>query len=229
VWEKAFAYLHQSGDKARLAYASQEAIDCYTQVIAVSDRITPTPDAAQLLPVYEGRGLVWMLLTNYEAAIADFQRMRQLARASGSLQKEGEGLSHLAYVHWLAFSEAHAPLVEEHAQEALQLAHQTGDQKILASSLISLGSVDHARGNLSEAERKFTKALQISRRQGYQDSLAHALVFRCMVAYERGKFQAATQLGQEGVVISRAIHDGFTELRTLAFLGQACWSAGQYA
>jgi tetratricopeptide (TPR) repeat protein len=50
-----------------------------------------------------------------------------------------------------------------------------------------------------------------------------------MVTYEQGKFQAATQLGQEGVVISRAIHDGFTELRTLAFLCQACWSAGHYA
>ena len=85
------------------------------------------------------------------------------------------------------------------------------------------------RGHLPEAEKKFTAAVQISRRQGYQDSLAHALVFRCMVAYEQGKFQTATQFGQEGVVVSRAIHDGFTELRTLAFLCQACWSAGHYA
>jgi class 3 adenylate cyclase/DNA-binding winged helix-turn-helix (wHTH) protein/tetratricopeptide (TPR) repeat protein len=229
VWGKAYVYLHKSGDKARHAYASQEATAFYTQALEVSDRLTPTQDAAQLLPVYEGRGLVWLLLTNYTAAIADFQRMRQLAHAAGNPQKEGESLSHLAYVHWLAFSEAHTPLVEQHAQEALQLAHQTGDQKILASSLISLGSVDHVRGNLPEADKKFTEALQISRRQGYQDSLAHALVFRCMVAYEQGKFQAATQLGQEGVAISRAIYDGFTELRTLAFLCQACWSAGHYA
>ena len=64
---------------------------------------------------------------------------------------------------------------------------------------------------------------------GYQDSLAHALVFRCMVAYEQGTFRAAAQLGRDGVVISRAVHDGFTALRTLAFLCQACWSAGQYA
>jgi tetratricopeptide (TPR) repeat protein len=229
VWGKAFAYLRKSGDKARQAYASQEAMAFYTQAIEVSERLTPALDAAQLFPVYEGRGLIWRLLTNYEAALADFQHMRQLAHASGNLQKEGESLSHLAYVHWLAFSEAHTPLVEQHAREALQLAHQTGDQKILASSLISLGSVDHVRGNLPEADKKFTEALQISRRHGYQDSLAHALVFRCMVAYEQGKFQAATQLGQEGVVVSRAIYDGFTELRTLAFLCQACWSAGHYA
>jgi tetratricopeptide (TPR) repeat protein len=37
------------------------------------------------------------------------------------------------------------------------------------------------------------------------------------------------QLGQEGIVISETIHDGFTELRTLSFLCQASWSAGHYA
>jgi class 3 adenylate cyclase/DNA-binding winged helix-turn-helix (wHTH) protein/tetratricopeptide (TPR) repeat protein len=229
VWGRAFVYLRKSGDKARQAYANQEAIGFYTRAIEVSERTTPTPNAAQLLPVYEGRGLVWMLLTNYEAALADFQQMCQLARASGNSQKVGESLGHLAYVHWLAFSEEHVPLIEQHGQEALRLARQTGDQKTLARSLIGLGSVDQVRGHIREADRKFAEALQISRRQGYQDSLAHALVFLCMVTYEQGKFQAATQLGQEGVVISRAIYDGFTELRTLAFLCQATWSAGHYA
>jgi class 3 adenylate cyclase/tetratricopeptide (TPR) repeat protein len=229
VWEKAFPYLGKAGDKARQAYASQEALDFYTRAIEVSKRITPPPDAAQLLAIYEGRGLVWLLLTNYEAAIADFERMRQLARACGNLQKEGESLGHLAYVHWLTFSEAHTPLVEQHAQEALQLARQTGDQRTLARSLISLGAVDQVRGHLRNADRKFAEALQISRREGCQDSLAQALVFLCMQAYLQGKFQAATQHGREGVTISRAIHDGFTELRTLAFLCQATWSAGHYA
>jgi predicted ATPase len=144
VWDRAFVYLRQAGDKARQAHATQEAMAFYTHAIEVSEQIAPTLDAAQLLPVYEGRGLVRMLLTDYDAALADFQRMCQMARASGNLQKQGESLSHLAYVHWLAFSEAHAPLVEQHAQEALQLADQTGDKKIRASSLISLGSVHHA-------------------------------------------------------------------------------------
>ncbi len=36
VWEKAFVYLARSGDKARQAYANQEAIAFYTQAIEVS-------------------------------------------------------------------------------------------------------------------------------------------------------------------------------------------------
>jgi predicted ATPase len=139
AWDRAFVYLVRSGDKARQVHANQEAITFYTQAIEASERIEPALDAAQLLPVYEGRGLVWMLLTKYDAAIADFQMMHQMARASGNRQKEGEGLGHLAYVHWLTFSEAHTPLVEQYAQEAMQLAQQTGDSQTLARSHLSLG------------------------------------------------------------------------------------------
>jgi tetratricopeptide (TPR) repeat protein len=229
AWDQAFGYLVRSGDKARQVHASQEAITFYTQAIEVSERMAPAPDAAQLLPLYEGRGVVYMLLTQYDDAIADYHMMRQLARASANPRKEGESLGHLAYVHWLTFSEANTPLLEQYAQEALHLAHQTGDQKTLARSLINLGSVDQVRGHIREADQKFDEALHISRREGYQDSLAHALVFLCLQASLQGKFQTAIQLGQEGVVIAGAIHDGFTELRTLAFLCQARWSAGQYA
>jgi predicted ATPase len=40
IWEKAFAYLTMSGDKARQAYANQEAIAYYTQALEVSQRLT---------------------------------------------------------------------------------------------------------------------------------------------------------------------------------------------
>jgi hypothetical protein len=101
VWEKAFVYLGKAGEKARQAYANQDAIAFYTQALAVSERIAPALDAGQRLPVYEGRGLVWMLLTEYDEAIADFHAVRDLARQSGQPQKEGEALCHLAHAHYL--------------------------------------------------------------------------------------------------------------------------------
>jgi class 3 adenylate cyclase len=129
AWEKAFVYLTRSGEKARQAFANQEAIIFYTQAIEVSGRITPAPDAAQLLPVYEGRGLVWFLLTKIDEAIADFQMMRQMARALSNPQKEGESLCHLAYAHHQTFSEDQISLAKQYAQEALRLSEQTGRNK----------------------------------------------------------------------------------------------------
>ena len=39
----------------------------------------------------------------------------------------------------MKMTEEHLPLVEQYAQEAMQLAHHTGDHKILAQSLTILG------------------------------------------------------------------------------------------
>jgi tetratricopeptide (TPR) repeat protein len=191
VWEKAFDYLTRSGDKARQAYANAEAIAFYTQAIEVSDRVTPALDDMQLLPVYEGRGLVWLLLSKYDEAITDFQHMRQLARASGNQQKEGESLCHLAYGHWLTFSEMHIPQVEHYAREAQRLAQDTGDRSVLARSLSSLGSVHEVRGNLQEAEQHFEESLQISQQEGYKAPLGFTLTNLSAIAYWRGDFHRA--------------------------------------
>src|SRR5205823_11961412 len=177
AWERAFEYLVRSGDKARQVYANQEAITFYTQAIEASDRLTPALDDMQLLAVYEGRGLVWRLSTQYDEAIADFHMMRQLARAAGNQHKEGESLCHLVFSHWLKFSEAQLPFMEQYAQQALELAQQTGNQHVLASSLTGLGLVQQVRGNLRESDRQLEASLQVSRRAGSHDTLAPNLLW----------------------------------------------------
>jgi predicted ATPase len=79
TWAKAFDYLAKSGDKARQAYATQEAIAFYTQALEVSHHVTPAVKEGQLLPVYEGRGLVWLLLNNIDEAITDFHTIKPYA------------------------------------------------------------------------------------------------------------------------------------------------------
>jgi hypothetical protein len=229
VWEKAFVYLTRSGDKARQAYANQEAVTFYTQALEVSQRLAPAVEAGQLLPVHEGRGRVWMLQTKYDEAIVDFQHMRQLARAAGNPHKEGESLSHLAFAHWAKFSEEQLPFVEQYALEAMQLFQHTQDQKILARSLTSLGLVQQVRGNLQEGNRRLEESLQISRQEGYKDCLAQNLLWRGAHAHWQGDFARAMHLSREGLAVSGDIHDGVSELFTLAFLCLAQWSAGEYA
>jgi tetratricopeptide (TPR) repeat protein len=228
VWEKAFDYLTKSGDKARQAYANQEAVTFYTQALEVSERITPALEAAQLLPVYEGRGQVWFLLTKYDEAIADFQHMRQMARTAGAPRQEGASLCHLASAHYQKQSEEQMPFVAQYAQEAQHLAQRLGDAKLLAQSLVSLGFVEMWRGNMEAADRQLTTSLQISRREGDKDVLVPTLRSLSTHAYWRGHFPSAIHFAQEGVSIARDIHDGFHELYCLAYLSLAQWSRGDY-
>jgi tetratricopeptide (TPR) repeat protein len=210
-------------------YANQEAITFYTQAIEVSSRITPALDDAQLLPVYEGRGLVWILMTKYDEAIADFQQMRQLARTSGHQRQEGESLCHLASAHHMKQSEEHVHFEEQYARQAMHLSQQTGDHKILAKGLASLGRVQQVRGDLQEAERHLGISLQISQQESYTDVLAPTLRFLSAQAYWQGRFQRSIHFGQEGLTVARAIHDGFNELTCLSILCMAYWSIGTYA
>jgi predicted ATPase/class 3 adenylate cyclase len=228
AWEKAFDYLLKSGDKARQAFAHYEATEFYTQAIQVSSQITPAPDQEKLITVYEGRGLVWMLLTKYDDAIADFQMMRQMSSASSNQRKEGQSLWHLAFAHFHKLSDKEMDLAERYAQEALLLSRQTGDQRILSDSLAVLASVDQSRGNLSEADRKFEESLQISRQEGYKEVLPRGLGMVGHQAYWQGDFQRAIKLGQEGAAISCEIHDGFNELLNLANLCTAYQSLAKY-
>ena len=228
VWDKAFVYLARSGDKARQVYANQEAIAFYTQALEVSQRLTPAVEAAQLLPVYEGRGRVWFLLRKLDAAIADFQRMRQMAHASGQPHQEGASLCHLAHAHYERYSEDDLSLAEQYAQEAQQLAQRLGNAEILARSLASLGLIEVWRGNMEDADRQLAASLQISRREGDKDALVTTLWTLSIKAYWQGQFQPAIHLAQEGLSVARDIHDGFHELYCLAFLCLAQWSRGDY-
>ncbi len=121
------------------------------------------------------------------------------------------------------------PFVEQYAQEAVQLYEKTGDQKIHARALESLGLVEQVRGNLQEADKKFEESLQICRQEGYKDTQAHNLLWLSAHATWQGNFQRSIQLGQEGLTVSREIHDGLNELFTLSFLCLATWGAGNYA
>jgi hypothetical protein len=154
IWLHAFCYLLTSGHKAREAQATQEAIALYTHAITVSQQITPALCDSVLLPLYEGRGLVSMLLTEYLNAIADFQVMLRLARSMGNQLKEGEALCHLAFAHWSMFAEEHAPFAEQYGQEAFELAQTIGDERILARSMTSLGWKHHWRSAAAMAIKR---------------------------------------------------------------------------
>ena len=228
VWDKAFDYLARSGDKAREAFANQEAITFYTQAIEVSGRITPVFDRTQLLPIYQGRGVILRSLSSHDEAIADFQMMRRLAHDSGNIYKEGESLWLLGLSHFAKSSEDQLPFMEQYAREGLQLAQQTGAQQIRVWSLISLGRVHIEQVNLQEAITNLEEVVQISRRKGFKSSLAPALGFLCQLFYFQGNFQSIHTLAEEGATESRAIFDSIPEFHNLSFLCQAHWSLGNY-
>ena len=229
AWDKAFDYLVRAGDKAKNAYANQTALDFYARAFTVAPQVVPSLPAKRITELYQRRSQVYLLLSRYPEAIAEAEGMRESARAAGERQSEGEALADLALCLYMTFSWEHMPQVQSAGEEALRIAQETGDERVAARSLISLGIVDQVHGKLLEQDAKLRQALRIGETRGFQDVIAHALRWLGAAANWRGELQSAITLCQEGERAAVDIYDGAIELRTQADRCLAHIGLGEYA
>src|SRR2546428_8588459 len=143
------------------------------------------------MEIHRRRSHVWLLLTRYSEAIADLEERLALARAARDRLGEGEALADLAHCHWATFSSDHVPHARRCAEEALAIARETGDQRVLAKSLGYLGLLDQVGGDLEEADRKLEESLRLAEAGGFKDSIAQNQTWLGAHANWRGAFPTA--------------------------------------
>src|SRR5438105_7091737 len=98
-WPKAFEYLVRSGTKAKDAYANRVALDFHTKALEVAERISPPIPSTRRMEIHRQRGQVWRLLSRYAEAIAEFETMLEIARATGDRHGTGVALVEAALSH----------------------------------------------------------------------------------------------------------------------------------
>jgi class 3 adenylate cyclase/tetratricopeptide (TPR) repeat protein len=228
VWPKAFDYARRAGDRARAIFANREAVAFYTQALEAAARMSPPPGDADLMAIHEARGAVWHLLSSYDHAVADFEAMQQVAARLGDRVKEGEALCNQAGSHWWRFSEAYKGLVEKCAREAMVIAEETGDERILARGLYSLAMVDQKAGALREADTKLLRSIEICRRRSLTGPLITDLVWLGSHAGWRAEYRPSIEYAREAAGLGEASHEGFYELVALCVLCNAHAGLGEW-
>jgi class 3 adenylate cyclase/tetratricopeptide (TPR) repeat protein len=228
VWPKAFQYARRAGDRARAIFANREAVAFYTQALDAAGRMSPPPGDAELLPIYEARGLVWHLLTGYDRAVADFEAMEAAARRLGDRSRAGEALCNQGASHWFRFSKAHEGNVARCAREAMAIAEETGDARVLARGLGLLGMEDQRVGDLRAGDEKFLRAVEVCRREGLKAPAITSLTFLGAHANWRGEFGAAIDYAVEAERLAQETHEGFFELLAGCFRCNAHAALGEW-
>jgi predicted ATPase/class 3 adenylate cyclase len=228
-WAKAFEYLLRSGDRAKDAYANRVAVDFYGKALEAGQRMTPPADPRAVMRIYQRRAQVLVSLARFDEAIADCERMLDLARSIGDRHGEGEALVEAALAHWLTFTWEGAAQTERRAEAALALAQETGDQLVLARSLTYLGLVDQIHGRLVDGDQKLDQSLRISEAAGFKSAIAQNQTWLGAHANWRGEFGSAIALCRRAARGAAESHDGFQELMALAFECLALASLGEYA
>jgi class 3 adenylate cyclase/tetratricopeptide (TPR) repeat protein len=212
VWPKVLEHGRRAGDRARALFANREAIHHYTVALDAAARMSPVPADADLMAIHEARGGVWHVLSEYDAAVADFEAVQQAAVRLGDRVKEGEALCFQASAHWWRFSEAYRGLVERCARAALVIAEETGDERILARALSSLAMVDQKGGRTRDADDKLERSSEICERRGLPSVLVTNSVWMGTHANWRGDFRGAIQRLEKAERLAADIHEGFYEL-----------------
>ncbi len=92
AWEKALEYLIKAGDKAANSYANHDALEYYTRVFKVCERLETSKPAIIADVAWKRALLNWTMGDLHESA-NDFTRVRDAARALSDKRLEGSALS----------------------------------------------------------------------------------------------------------------------------------------
>ena len=142
-WAPAFRYAVLAGDQARAAFAPREALAHYQRAAEIADQQPALLEPDDRVGLLERLGRAYADLGELDAAIEQFEALRELARARDDRLLEGRALLALADAHF--FRHAFAP-AERLAAEALGRAEELDNRGLRAGSLVTAAGVAMAQG-----------------------------------------------------------------------------------
>jgi class 3 adenylate cyclase/tetratricopeptide (TPR) repeat protein len=226
VWEKALEYSVLAGDRAVHAFANAEARRHYCCALEAASKLTPAPDSGTLTSLHEKHAVALTVLTEYEAAAAEYQRALELIRQAEDRRREIEILAGLSNVYNLY----HRPEPAlAYNNQALTLARELGYQAAQAECLVIRGLHRNAYyGQLLEAMPDAEEALRLARVVGKPKLLAQALSNLGATLQWRAEFDRGLAYLHEGAELAQRAHAGFEFGRAAFHIGIANAAKGEY-
>jgi class 3 adenylate cyclase/tetratricopeptide (TPR) repeat protein len=239
---KELFYALLAADQARNMYANAEALQRYTRALELLDEIEAETDVeagggsngqrlrtiqAQRFEVLKGRAEVLVAMGEIAAAQTDVRALLPLAR---SMPDDPAWLidALLAQIDINVGDPNREQVIEDlrMAQEALDLARQTGDAHRQMRSLMAVGQLSFFLGR-PEAKEATEQALQLARQLG--DLRAEVnLLAGFSVAYGMDDIERSQAYLQEALVRSEQLNDKAIEIMLLGELSAQFERSGDY-
>jgi tetratricopeptide (TPR) repeat protein len=220
VWAKALHYLSLAADHSQALFAMRESLQWLDRAAALIEAHPEVATAKTKLALYEQRGGVRAQAGQMQAAVADFQRVIDAARAQGDHAHARDVLIQLGMAHRRAdaYEQAIACL-----DEALEVSRTTGDERHTADTLYHLGTVAWSNGRNDLAIAYHQEAVDICERLRLTDLVAvqafHGWGEACFANAEPA---AAITSFARSLDLARAIGDRSYEAENLMMIGWAC-------
>jgi class 3 adenylate cyclase/tetratricopeptide (TPR) repeat protein len=224
VWARALRYLQRAGDAARTSFAIKEAIDYYSRALQVADRLGDA-EPAERLSLYERRGQLLVRLPDVEAALDDYERMRDLTVTIGDERAELRALNEIGALHAGRHDFVRA---SDYFNQALTLARDIGHQAGIADSLNLLGGFYFNTGKPEEAQTCHREALEIARALDDNALLAASLDGLGQIDLLRGRVRASLDRYRQIADLHRRLGNQAGLMEALNSLAAAYTWLGEY-
>ena len=125
-WPKAVHYYALAGEAAARLYANTEAIEHYSQAVAICQDNPGAVEEALLASLYQRRGRVLEVAGRYDEALRNYEELERLGRERGSPTLELEALMPQALIYVTPTRYMSADRGRELAERMIALAERTG-------------------------------------------------------------------------------------------------------
>jgi tetratricopeptide (TPR) repeat protein len=224
---KAINYLQLAGDAAACLYACAEAIAYYRRALKLIQHSQVSD--SQISHLFSHLGRVLELDSQFEQALAYYEKMEQLAKQCGDCAMELAAL--IARINLLAVpTPVHDPAQGRIlGEKALTLARELGDKEAEAKILWDLvNACQYTTGGLSQAIAYGEHALALARELDLHEQMAYTLTDISYCYWESFRFDQARRSLHEAEKLWREIGNLPMLANSLSTACQISVSAGTF-
>ncbi len=212
----------QWGRLARQQGALATAGDQFRAAYDLAQRLE---DDAAIADALRDWGAVFFEMGNYDAALDHYQRGLAVCPADDpwALASLHHGLS--GVYHYLA----DFPAALEHGRQALALRRKTGDRRLEASSLYSLGLIYLDSGDPEAARQTMAQVCAMAQAIGDKRIEGYGYVFLGLTLEHLRQFAAAREAYAKGLALRREVGLHALAVDALAGLARVATALGEHA
>jgi len=213
--------LHNLGDVLEQSGRTDEAMDCFTEMLQLSWRYD---NLAKAGAAYSRLARGQRRLGKYDSAMDHLRRAHELFERSRDDRGIASTLDDMGRVNWLrgAFGQA----LDFHRQ-ALTIRRALGDRRSIALSLANIGRVHHDTGNFKAAINQFREALDLRRDIGDLVGVVQSLCDLGGVHAEDGNHELALEMLGEARTMAQEIGDKLALADVLSRAGEVKAAMGK--
>jgi class 3 adenylate cyclase/tetratricopeptide (TPR) repeat protein len=221
---QALSWFTRAAENASRVYANDEAHTHYTRAIEAAQRVSA--DAASVIELHLGRGLVYQTLGDFQGALVDYESALQLAGRA-----DAGDVEHLEWRALLELGRLWSSRDYNRAHDcfgdALGLAQRMDDPPLVAGSLNWIGNWHLNAEDPKAAITHHQQALAIFEQLGDRRGLAATLDLLGIASLLGGDMTASVEYYDRAIALFRELGDLPSLASSLTGRGTcACW---QYA